>query len=98
MGRGVEKTGKHSLTIVDLSNGAIQRFGAFEDVIDSIAFSADGRRVAVGLGGNNGVRVLESASGEELLADRDYGDNVYGLAFAPEAHSITSSDDGQLRR
>ena len=64
----------------------------------SIAFSADGRRVAVGLHGNNGVRVLDSATGAELLADRDYGDNVYGLAFAPDGALITSSYDGQLRR
>ena len=37
-------------------------------------------------------------SGAELLADRDYGDNVYGLAFAPDGALITSSYDGQLRR
>ena len=42
-----DKTGKHSLTLVDVSNGAIRRFGAFEDVINHLAFSADGRRIAV---------------------------------------------------
>jgi uncharacterized caspase-like protein/membrane-associated protease RseP (regulator of RpoE activity) len=93
-----EKTGKHSLTIVDLSNGAIRRIGAFENVIHRIAFSSDGRRVAVGLGAKNGVRVLDSATGAEVLADRDYGDDVYGLAFAPDGGLITSSWDGQLRR
>jgi WD40 repeat protein len=93
-----EKTGKIPLTIVDLSNGAIRRFGAFEDVIHRIAFSADGRRVAVGLDGNQGVRALDSATGAELLADRDYGDSVYGLAFAPDGALVTSSYDGQLRR
>ena len=92
-----DKTGKESLTLADLSNGAIRRFGAFENVINHIAFSADGRRVAVGLGAN-GVRVLDSATGDELLADRDYGDSVYGLAFAPDGSLVTSSDDGQLRR
>ena len=30
-----DKTGKNSLTIVDLSNGAIRRFGAFENVIQA---------------------------------------------------------------
>jgi hypothetical protein len=90
--------GKDSVTIVDLSSGAIRRFGEFENVIHHIAYSADGRRIAVGLGRNNGVRVLDSATGEELLADRDYGDGVYGLAFAPDGALVTSSDDGQLRR
>ncbi len=92
-----DKTGMHSLTIVDLSTGAIRRFGAFEDVINRIAFSADGRRVAIGLG-SGGLRVLDSATGAELFADRDYGDAVYGLAFAPDGALIASSFDGQLRR
>ena len=87
-----------SLSLVDLSNGAIRRFGAFENVIHRLAFSADGRRIAVGLHGKNGMRVLDSATGAELLADRDYGDSVYGLAFAPDGGLIAASDDGQLRR
>jgi Caspase domain/WD domain, G-beta repeat len=89
---------KASLTIVDLSNGAIRRFGAFDQVIHRVAFSADGRRVAVGLDGSHGLRVLDSASGAELFADRDYGDRILGLAFAPDGGLITSSFDGQLRR
>jgi hypothetical protein len=93
-----EKLGKHGVTIVDLSSGATERFGAFEDAIHRIAFSSDGRRVAVALDGKNGVRVLDSASGVELLADRDYGDGVSRLAFAPDGSLITSSYDGQLRR
>jgi WD40 repeat protein len=76
----------------------IQRFGAFENGVGQIAFSADGRRIAVGLGGNNGVRVLDSATGAELMADREYGDGVYGVAFASDGGLIASSDDSQLRR
>ena len=65
--RPTSRWGSIASAIVDLSNGAIRRFGAFEDVINYIAYSADGRRVAVGLRGKNGVRVLDSVSGEELL-------------------------------
>jgi len=71
----------------------MRRLGAFESTIHSIAFSPDGRRVAVGLG-FKGVRVLDSATGAELLADRDYGDSVYGLAFAPDGALVASSYDG----
>jgi hypothetical protein len=58
-----ESSPTQSLSLVDLSNGAIRRFGAFENVIDSLAFSADGRRIAIGLGRNNGVRVLAARGG-----------------------------------
>ena len=44
------------------------------------------------------MRVLDSATGTELLVDRDYGDSVLGLAFTPDGGLITSSFDGQLRR
>jgi Caspase domain len=88
----------YSLNLVDLTNGAIRRFGAFDNVIFHLAFSADGRRIAVGLFGKNGVRVLDSATGAELLADRDYGDDVPALAFVPDGGLIASSYDGQLRR
>ena len=93
-----EKLGKHSLTIVDLSNGSIRRFGAFEDVIGRVAFSRDGRRLAVGLVKTSGLRVLDRATGEELLADRDYQGGVHGLAFVPDGGLIASGSDGQLRR
>jgi WD40 repeat protein len=93
-----DKMFRASLTVVDLSNGAIRRFGSFEQVIDSVAFSPDRRRIAVGLYGKSGVRVLDSETGAELFADRNYGDTVYGLTFTPAGALITSSFDGQLRR
>ena len=93
-----EKLGSHSLSLVDLDSGAIRRVGTFRNVIHIIAFSTDGARVAVGLHANNGIRVYDWTSGEELFADHDYVADVYGLAFAPDGALITSSFDGQLRR
>jgi hypothetical protein len=90
--------GSHSLSLVDLDSGLIRRVGTLPDVIDSIAFSADGARVAVGLHTHNGIRVYDWTSGGELLADRDYAADVYGLVFAPDGSLIASSRDGQLRR
>jgi hypothetical protein len=89
--------GESNLVVMDLSDGAIRRV-RIGTSINHIAYSVDGRRIAVGLGGNNGVRVLDSASGAELLADRDYGDQVYGVTFSPDGALIASSWDGQLRR
>ena len=94
----MRSSGPISLSLVDLDSGAIRRVGSFPNVILSLAFSADGARVAVGLGGDNGIRVYDWTSGKELFADRDYADDVYGLAFAPDGALIASSCDGQLRR
>jgi len=93
-----EKLGTFSLSFVDLDSGSIRRVGTFTTIINSIAFSKDGARVAVGFHENKGIRVHEWSTGKELLADLDYGDSVYGLAFAPDGSLIASSWDGQLRR
>jgi WD40 repeat protein len=57
-----DKPQKHALTLVDLQDEATRRFGAFEDVIYKIAFSVDGRRIAIGLYDNAGLKVLDAAS------------------------------------
>lgn len=93
-----DKTGKYSLTMLDLSNGAIRRFGEFQHVISKIVFSADGRRIALGFAAVHGVRVLDSSSGAELLADPENGAPVYGLAFGSDGSLVTSSWDDELRR
>ena len=89
---------KHKLTIVDLSKGPLRRLGAFENGVNRVSFSPDGRRVAVGLGGKEGVHVFDTATGAELLADSDYVGGVSGLAFAPDGGLIASSGGGELRR
>jgi WD40 repeat protein len=87
-----------AISVTNLASGAIARFGAFEHSVNAIAYSPDGRRIAVGLGGGEGLRVLDAASGAELAADRDYGDGVSGLAFAADGSLITASLDGSARR
>ena len=92
------KLGSNNLSLFDLDSGSIRRVGAFPREINAVAFSADGARVAIGLGGKNGVRVYDWLSGGELFTDRDYAGDVYGVTFAPDGSLISSSFDGQLRR
>ena len=75
-GRRLRKLGS---TASRLSTCRTARFGASAHLrmrSAAVTFSPDGRRIAVGLGGTSGLRVLDSATGAELLADRDYGDGV----------------------
>jgi WD40 repeat protein len=94
---GVSVTDPGALSVVDLQTGTVRRFGAFERSIFTVAFSADGRRIAVGLDGRAGLRVFDAESGAELLADREYLDTVVGVAFAKDGSLIVASFDGSLR-
>ena len=85
------------LYLVDLSSLEVRRIGAFENVINHVAFSANGSRVAVALW-DQGIRVLETATGRELMADRDYGAPSYNVTFAADGSLYATSFDGFLRR
>jgi hypothetical protein len=90
---------KEAAHLFDAVTGkTVRRLGSFGDVINHLAFSADGKRLAVGLGANQGVRVLEVESGRELMADTDYGGASYDVAFGPDGSLFAVSYDGSLRR
>ena len=56
-------TGKHSLYVFDVATGAlIARAGEFARGIAHLAFSVDGRWLAVTLGGREGIRVFDTAT------------------------------------
>jgi len=86
-----------SVYLFDAESGAMTgRLPGLPNVIHHLAFSRGGKRLAAGLGGG-GVRVWEMADGREILADRDYGADVYGLAFANDGRLAATSEDGFLR-
>jgi WD40 repeat protein len=90
---------RNGVYLFDAATGtSLRRIGSFENVINHIAFSGDGRRLAVALGGNQGIRVFDTASGQEIMADRDFGDNSYGVAFGPDGTLYASGYDGFVRR
>jgi hypothetical protein len=90
---------KFSLYLFDAARDAPpRRIGSFEEVISHLAFSRDGRWLAVGLMSKRGVRVVDVQTGNELFADRDYADSVFGLSFAPSGILYAVGLDGFLRR
>lgn len=76
----------------------VHRIGALPETVKHLTFSPDGRWLAAGLGGAEGIRLYDQDDHwAEAARDTDYGDNVYGLAFAPDGRLATTSLDGQVR-
>ncbi|AQR65196.1 hypothetical protein BXU06_09085 [Aquaspirillum sp. LM1] len=79
-----------------------RRLSGLPNVVNHLAFSADGRWLAAGLGGNHGVRVFDAASGQLTGQNTSYGDRCHSVAFRPVKGNqplelLTSSYDGLLR-
>jgi hypothetical protein len=89
----------HNAYLFDSATGTSMRKLAFPHSVMRLAFSPDGQRLAVALGVGGGVRVLDVASGRELMSDPDFGGkNSFGVAYAPDGSLFASGDDGLLRR
>src|SRR6185437_6519198 len=67
------------------------------DAISALAFSPDGRILAVGLQGHGGLTLIDFAARKLAGQDRDYAGTVEWIAFATDGRLATSSADGKLR-
>jgi WD40 repeat protein len=95
---GVEWDRTVSIYIFDRATGALtRRIPGFPDVIGALAYSPDGRFLAVGLFGTQGLRLVRADDGTEVGADRAYGNQIHGLDFDRSGHLVTTSIDGALR-
>jgi WD40 repeat protein len=89
----------HSVYLFDSATGSsVRRIGGFGNAIVHLAFSPDGTKLAVALLGGLGIRVLDVASGQEIMADKDYSDNSYGLTFGLDGSLYAVAYDGFVRR
>jgi WD40 repeat protein len=74
------------------------RIAGLPNVTQSLAFSTDGRYLAAGLFGRNGLRVYDrDRQWTEVFRDTDYGSDVYGVTFAADGRLATASYDGKVR-
>ena len=77
----------------------VTRLGRFGNVINHLAFSPDGRRLAATLHGGEGMRLWEIGGWRLIAEDKDYGGmDSYGAAFGANGTLYTVADGGALRR
>lgn len=84
--------------LFDTATGRLlRRLEGMPDVICELAFSAQGRYLASGLGGARGIRIWEVATGRLAGEDDGYEGACYGMDWRGEDSLATTSYDGALR-
>ena len=88
-----------SLYLVDRASGRLlQRIAGLPNVVLHLAYSLDGRWLVASLGGTNGVRLFDAASGAEAGRDDDYKGASYSAHFRADSQRlVTTCEDGQVR-
>ena len=92
--------GTVSVYIFEAATGRlVTRLGRFSNVIQHLAFSPDGSRLAATLGAGEGMRLWEAGGWRLLAEDKDYGgQHSLGAAFDGANRLYTVAYDGQIRR
>src|SRR5215471_16306727 len=95
---GFEWEKANSLYVFETETGRlVRRIGGLPQVINRLAWSPDGRYIAAGLAGANGIRVFETGDWHEVFADSDYTGAVDGLSFAKSGQLAAAAFDGGIR-
>ena len=89
-----------SVYIFEAATGRlVTRLGRLGNVINHLAFSPDGSRLAAALGGGEGMRLWEAGSWRLIAEDKDYGGKASnGAAFDGANRLFTVAYDRQIRR
>ncbi|GEM_PF-642765 len=84
--------------LFDVNTGdIIKRLTGLNQSIQRLAFSPDGRYLAVGLSNAGGVRVINLVDNHSILDDRSFEGNCFGLQFDQRGNLVASSDAGVIK-
>jgi WD40 repeat protein len=75
----------------------LRRFTGHTDTVESVVYSADGRR-ALSAGKDGTVRLWDVATGQELFRAIGHAGAVHTAAFSPDGkYALSGGADGTLR-
>jgi WD40 repeat protein len=95
---GYEWDQSDSIYLFDRSSGQlVRRLTGLPDAILDLAYSRDGRYLAAGLVGKNGIRIYRTDDWQLVAEDRDYGDASPSVDFAADGRLMSTSHDGFIR-
>ena len=95
---GWEWDGRGAVYLFDTDSGELKRrLDGFPDIIGALAYSKDGRTLAVGLHADGGLWLLRTSDYTTVAHDPEYRDKVVGADFHDDGRLAVAALDGQLR-
>ncbi|MBF0156373.1 MAG: WD40 repeat domain-containing protein [Magnetococcales bacterium] len=94
---GVTWDKSYSLYLFDVESGVIvRRFTGLPSTIKHLAFSADGRLIAVMLSSGKGIRIFRATTGERVSGNDDCQDDAVWGDFSADGRLVVSCYDGTV--
>jgi serine/threonine protein kinase len=90
-----DKGDKGGVKVWDVASGKETLSKPQPDRVRSVAFTPDGRWLAAGPDAT--LRVLDAATGKEVLSETKQGGTVLGLAFSPDGSRLLSGTSTEVR-
>lgn len=95
---GWDWEGKASIYLFDATSGElVRRIGGLRDAVHALAWSPDGKYLAVGLQGRAGLDFIRLEDGQVAASDRQYLDKLIDLDFDRNGRVAAVALDGMVR-
>jgi dipeptidyl aminopeptidase/acylaminoacyl peptidase len=91
--------GSYSAYLYDVASGAmLSRISGFTEQINRLAYSQDGKRIAIGLGNGGGISVHSSANQVRLYEHAGFHGDVTFIGFDSQGNLLAMSNGGDIKR